>query len=292
MLPILDQLNAQISLLIAGTTPQLTAFSWFLFNAIAVSQLVMISIRWELELMDNQHWPRLHIAEVFSFLLKLGVVGTLLTFYTSALPGFGVNVHQVLPLIGQKLAASVNQSGDAAMTNSLNNAIANVPSPSLLNPIEIVTYAVVLLVTGLFHLLMFVVTAFGFIAVGVLSLTGQLVIPLLLTKHFAKYFWGWVDMMFTYSMYPFIGAAFIFVFSNSVNNFFVNAFAGGFTFVQLVLTFPVMCVLLGTFAFSIFKVPEFAAQHFGGAGATFAGLAGVAQKYLVSAVEAAAFRAF
>lgn len=280
MLRVLDQINAQISLLISGTSPQLTAFSWFLFNAIAVSQLVILAIKWELELMDNHHWPRFHLSEVFHFLLKLAVVGTLLTFYSSSLPGFGVNVHEVLPMIGQKLAATVNQSGDAAMTNSLNNAMARMPAPGLFNPIEIITYVLVLMVTGLFHLLMFAVTAFGFIAVGVLSITGQLVIPLLLTKHFAKYFWGWVDMMFTYSMYPFIGAAFIFVFSNSVNNFFVIAFAGGFTFPQLALTFPVMCVLLGTFAFSIFKVPQFAAQHFGGAGATFSTLASAAEQYL------------
>lgn len=224
---------------------------------------------------------------MFSFLIKVAVVGSLLTFYSSSLPGFGVSVHQLLPMIGQKLAASVNHSGDAAMTNSLNNAMVNMPTPGLFNPIEIVTYVLVLIVTGLFHLLMFVVTASGFVAVGVLSITGQLVIPLLLTKNFAKYFWGWVDMMLTYSMYPFIGAAFIFVFSNSVNNFFVLAFSGGFTFPQLVLTFPVICVLLGTFAFSIFSIPQFTSQHFGGAGATFAGMAGVAEKYLVGALEAA-----
>ena len=287
MLPVLNQINAQISLLISGTVPQLTAFSWFLFNAIAVSQLVMIAIRWELELMDNHHWPRFHISDVFSFLIKVAVVGAMLTFYSSSLPGFGVNVHQLLPMVGQKLAATVNQTGDAALTNSLNNVMATLPSPTLLNPLEMLTYVLVLIVTGLFHLLMFVVTAFGFIAVGVLSITGQLVIPLLLTKNFAKYFWGWVDMMFTYSMYPFIGAAFIFVFSNSLNNFLMLTLAGGLTFPQLVLAFPVMCVLLGTFAFSIFSVPQFTSQHFGGAGATFAGMAGVAQKYLVSALEAA-----
>lgn len=55
MLPVLNQINAQISLLISGTSPQIVSFSWFLFNAIAVGQLVIISIRWELELMDNIH---------------------------------------------------------------------------------------------------------------------------------------------------------------------------------------------------------------------------------------------
>ncbi len=287
MLSVLNQLNAQISLLISSTGPQLTTFAWFLFNAIAVGQLVIIVIRWELELMDNIHWPRLHVSEVFAFLIKLAVVGSLMTFYSSPLPGFGISVHQLLPSIGQTLAGTVNQAGDVTMTNALNNAMVNVPMPGLFNPIEILTYASVLVVTGLFHLLMFVVTAFGFIAVGVLSITGQLMIPLLLTKNFARYFWGWVDMMFTYSMYPFIGAAFIYIFSNSLTNFFALTLAGGLTFPQLVLAFPVMCVLLGTFAFSIFNVPQFASQHFGGAGATFAGMAGVAQKYLVSALEAA-----
>ena len=67
------------------------------------------------------------------------------------------------------------------------------PTPSILFVLEIASYLLILMLVGLFQMLLFVVTAFGFIAVAVLSITGYLMIPLLLTKNFSKYFWNWLD---------------------------------------------------------------------------------------------------
>ena len=70
------------------------AFAWSMFNVIAVYQLIMICIRWELDLMDNHHWSRFHMSDVILFLMKVSAAGIMLTFYNSPLPGFGVNFHQ------------------------------------------------------------------------------------------------------------------------------------------------------------------------------------------------------
>jgi hypothetical protein len=282
MFSILGEITAQISSLMSGSTPAIAAFAWKIFNSIAVFQLVMICIRWELDILDNHHWVRLHLSDVVLFLMRLSAAGILLTFYSSPLPGFGVSFHQLLPAIGQTLAASIDKRGDALLTASLNAAVAGMPTPSLLSIIEIATYWIVLFVVSLFQLLLFVITAFGFIAVAVLSLTGYLMIPLLLTKNFSRYFWTWIDQMVVYSMYPFIGSAFVFVLGNALNNFFVKTFAGGYTFPQLLAALPVLLVLLGTFAFCVFRIPQFTSQHFGGAGSVYSNMAAGAEEYFTS----------
>ena len=282
MFSILGEISAQVSVLMAGSTPAIASFAWKIFNSIAVFQLVMICIRWELDVMDNHHWSRFHMSDVVLFLMKLSAAGLMLTFYSSALPGFGISFHQLLPSIGQMLAGSIDQAGDAVVTANLNNAVANMPTPSLLSIIEIGTYLLVLMIVAFFQMLLFVITAFGFIAVGVLSLTGYVMIPLLLTKNFARYFWTWLDQMVVYSMYPFIGAAFIFVLGNSLNNLFVKVFAGGYTFAQLLLYLPVLLTLLGTFAFCVFRIPDFASKHFGGAGSIYSNMASGMESYVTS----------
>ena len=280
MYSLISDIAGQISVLMVGSSPAITAFSWQMFNAIAVFQLVMICIRWQVEIFDNLHWTRFHLSDVIMFLMRVSVAGALLAFYTAGLPGFGISFHQLLPYLGRALAATVNQAGDAVVTNSLNAAVANMPTPSIFSIIEIGTYLGVLVIVSLFQMLMFVITAFGFIAVAVLSLTGPLVIPLLLTKNFARYFWSWVDQMVVYSMYPFISACFIFVLGNSLNNLFARVFAGGVTFAMLLIYLPVLLVMLGTFAFCVFRIPAFTSQHFGGAGSVFSSMAEGAESYV------------
>ena len=282
MYSILSDISTQAAALMAGTIPTITSFAWKMFNLIAVFQLVMISIRWELEILDNHHWTRFHLSDVMMFLMKLAAAGLMLTFYSAALPGFGVSFHSLLPSLGQTLAATVDSAGDAQLTNSLNNAVANMPTPSILSILEIGSYLLILCLVGLFQMLLFVITAFGFIAIAVLSITGYLMIPLLLTKNFSKYFWTWLDQMVVYSMYPFIAAAFTFVLGNSLNNLVTKVFASGLTLAGMLAYIPALLVLLGTFAFAVFRVPAFASQHFGGAGGVFSNMAEGAQSYMTS----------
>lgn len=277
---ILKDLNAAISTLMNGSAPQIVAFAWSILNSIAIFQLVMICIRWELDLMDSHHWTRLHMSDVVLFLMKLSAASIMLTFYSSPLPGFGVSFHQLIPSIGQLLANTVNQAGSQLLVNNINAAVKSLPTPSLFSALETMTYVMVLGVMGIFQVVLIAVTAFGFIAVAVLTLTGPLMIPLLLTKNFNKYFFRWIDMMVVYSSYPFISAAFVFVFGNSLNNFFTNTFAGNYTFAQLLLGFTTMLLLVGTFTFSMFKIPAFASQHFDGAGSVYASMAGAAEKFI------------
>jgi len=285
MFSILGDISTQIFTLINGSIPTIMAFAWSMFNVIAVYQLIMICIRWELDLMDNHHWSRFHMSDVILFLMKVSAAGIMLTFYNSPLPGFGVNFHQLLPSIGQALASTVNQAGDAVVTDNLNNAFKNMPSPGFMNFVEIGTYLLLLMVVALFQMLLFVITAFGFIAVAVLSLTGALMIPLLLTKNFAKYFFTWLDQMVVYSMYPFIGAAFIFVLGNSLNNLLMRMFAGNVTFAQAILYLPVLLTMLGTFTFSVFQIPDFASKHFGGAGSVYSNMASGVEAYVTSKIS-------
>ena len=285
MYSILTDISTQATALMNGSIPGIAAFAWRMFNLIAVFQLIMICIRWELEVLDNHHWTRFHLSDVMQFLMKLAAAGLMLTFYSAALPGFGVSFHQLLPSIGQTLASTVDSTGDALLTTNLNNAVANMPTPSILSVLEIASYLLILMLVGLFQMLLFVVTAFGFIAVAVLSITGYLMIPLLLTKNFSKYFWNWLDQMVVYSMYPFIAAAFTFVLGNSLNNLVVKAFASGATLYQMMAYIPALLVLLGTFAFAVFRVPAFTSQHFGGAGGVFSNMAEGAQAYATKMLE-------
>lgn len=284
MFSILSEITAQISVLMNNNTAQIVKFAWVMFNSIAVFQLVMTMINWQVESMALPHWIRLPVPDLVNFLLRLGVASIMLTFYTVPLPGFGLGFHQLFPALGQSLANSINQSGDAMITANLSQAFARLPTPALLAPIETVTYLLLLGIIAVFQMLMFVVTAFGFIATAVLSMTGVLVIPLVLTKHFAKYFWNWIDQMFTYSMYPFISAVFIFVLGNSLNLFFMRMFAGSYSFAALLVALPVLLALLGTFAFCIFRIPAFAAQQFGGMGAVTSNIAAGAEAYIQKAI--------
>jgi hypothetical protein len=127
---------------------------------------------------------------------------------------------------------------------------------------------------GIVQAVLFFVTSFGFVAIGLGSLVGPLFIPfyIYMWPTQAGKFYRWLDFMIVYSFYQVV-AAFVYVWTNVIVYFFDHAIHGDYGLAHLLILIVPFLALSVTFVISMFKVPAIAAELFGGMGSTGAQMA-------------------
>jgi hypothetical protein len=117
------------------------------------------------------------------------------------------------------------------------------------------------------------ITGLGFFAVGLGQVFGPLVVTFLLIPGWSGKFWRWVDFMWIYSWYRAVAAAYVWVASNFLINFFQNSVNGDYSLGHFAGLALLMLSSILMVVFGAFKVPAFTAELFGGglghAGANF-----------------------
>ena len=73
---------------------------------------------------------------------------------------------------------------------------------------------------GIVQAVLFFVTSFGFVAIGLGSLVGPLFIPFYMWPTQAGKFYRWLDFMIVYSFYQVVATAFVYVWTNVIVYFF------------------------------------------------------------------------
>jgi len=81
--------------------------------------------------------------------------------------------------------------------------------PGFTDIIGIVVYVYTLIQMGIIQAVLFFVTSFGFVAIGVGSLLGPLFIPFYMWPTQAGKFYRWLDFMIVYSFYQVVATAFV-----------------------------------------------------------------------------------
>jgi len=241
-------------------------------NVLAALILTTKAIRWMLHGVSMWH-AHFDLASVVEFLGKFATVLILLHYYNNPLPGVSISVHQIFSHTARNVAGTIDLTILNDFLSRCKDLVDNVQKPSALNLIGIIAYFSLLVNMALVEGVLFVITIFGFIAIGVGSLLGPLFIPLLLVPAFSGVFWRWVNSMTVYSFYQVVANAFVYVWCHVLVQFFQNTVNGDYSLGHWLYLFVPFVLLNLAFGWSLFRVPSLAAEYFGGIGLVGASLA-------------------
>lgn len=252
--------------LVTGTAGTLLGVGNVELAIFAACGLILMVIRWQVSVMNLWHHAHsFHMGDLYIYLFKIVAAEAMLTYY--ARPIFGaISFHQIFPYLFQQLTNGINLSIVKSFLDQMQVFTLSLQLPSIVNLPGCFIFFSVLIMIGFLQVALFVLNAFSFVAVGMLTFVGPLLIPFFVTKRFESRFWVWLDNMIVYSSYRMLAAGFTYVFAKVFMDFFTNSLNNDYSLGNLIALFPVLLMLTVAFIWSMFKIPQFASTLFGGAG--------------------------
>ncbi|GAC1699910.1 MAG: hypothetical protein NVS9B4_00260 [Candidatus Acidiferrum sp.] len=280
----LEDITGEITKLTTAFGGQLVDIANVELTFVAIIGLVTLVSKWQLDHMNiGYHAVNFRIGDFFAFMIRLMFCSVMLFYYNNPLPG-GLNLHQIPQAFGSAIATNLDTASYDQLSARISAAINGTVQPSGLDMSGHVIYFSVLALMAVLELGMFIVNAFGFVGYAAFSLFGPLMIPLLLTKHFAGKFWNWVDGLTVYGMYGAVSASFTFIWLHVLVGFFDNSMAGDYSIGKWSAMLAGLIILSVSFLWAMLKVPSVTASLFGGVG----GPAQQATDSMVAGISAAA----
>jgi type IV secretion system protein VirB6 len=264
----LQAITDQTNQLVTANAGALVDIGYVELYFIGVFTLISMVARWQLAHMVIGFRPvNFAIGDLFLFLINLSLCSVMLHYYTAPFPGTNINFHQLPDTFARAIAGTLDTSILNDFLDRVRNAVDATNRPVPWNVVNVLIYFQVMTNMALADLVMFAVNAFGFVAHGIFSLFGPLVIPLYLTRSFRNKFWGWIDGLIIFAMYRAVAAGLSFIWLNVILGFFDYTVRGDYSLGHWLALLPTLFMLMGAFAWSMFKVPALTSMLFGGAGA-------------------------
>jgi len=261
----LSQVTDQVNALVTNYGDQLVALGTTELTFFAIFTLVGIVVRWQISHMVIGFRPvNYTIGDLLAFFINLAACSLLLHYYNAPLPGASMSIHQIFPAFAKAVTNILDQSLIDGFLDRVREAATGTQAPSAFNLTGAIVYATVLFNVAFMDLIMFAVNAFGFIALGLFTLFGPLLIPLFITRSFKHKFWQWVDGILVFSMFRAVSAAISFIYLNVMIGFFDNTVAGDYSLGHWLALIPTLILLNGGLLWSMFQVPRITGMIFGG----------------------------
>lgn len=272
--------------LIQGVAPVLMPVGWTILGIFGGIALLQTLIHSTMRQMSSHHYsPLATIIAYVSVLFRIAIASTMMTFYMVKIPGVPFNFHQLFPYLSNALSNAITKDLLVQVIGFFNDAVHFLPPVGMFSVYPALITIVALICIALAQVGMTLITAGSLAIVGVLTLCGPLMIPFYVLPGRDKKFWSWFDNMCSYSMYGFIGSAFIYVFCHAYIDFFASLHDWGLG--QWVWSILRMIVITVPFLWTMFKVPEVAHLIFGGVGGTAQGFMNAVEGLAVRAIAAA-----
>jgi hypothetical protein len=263
--------------------PSIMPFGWTILALFGVYALLQTLLQGTLRSMSMHHYNPLATTVAYvAVLFRIAIASLMLSFYMVPLPGLPFNFHQIFPYLAQALANAVTTDLLKQVLGDFNDAIHFLPPIGMFQVLPALLTILVLTLIALGQVAMTIITAGSYAIVGILTLCGPLMIPFYVLPGHDKKFWTWFDNMLAYSMYVFVGAAFIFIFCHSYLDFFSNLH--GYTVGQWLVSMPYLLLITVVFLWTMFKVPEITHILFGGFGGVASGFANSLQALAVRGI--------
>ncbi|MGC2656511.1 MAG: hypothetical protein WA324_00945 [Bryobacteraceae bacterium] len=230
----------------------------------AVFALVLIGLRMAYTAISHRHFA-MDWATLGQFVFTFLICSLLLRYYNSPLPWGGVSFHQLFTENARFLASYIDISNMNRVIAQIHQIVAGTERPSIWDPVSIIVYCWLIGEMFLIEALLFVITAFGFVATGVFVVLGPLTIPTLMFRGSAWIFWGWFRGMLTYSFYRVIASAYVFVWCSVLMMFFQNVVTGSYDLGHFLRIIGGLTAVLFAFGYGAFKVAQLTSDFFTGA---------------------------
>jgi hypothetical protein len=283
----LNQFQQSFFQQIAQIGSVLWPYGFSLLSALTIIMTVIAGIR----IMNNDHHAFHKLRNFTGVVLLLWII---MQAYTRpiALLG-GDSFSQMIPNYAAGLAAHVDSTTESTLVNTLNNFVAesqkNNGEYTIWNIQPLITTIATIILVAVLELAMFLVIAFGYLALGVVIGIGPILIPFLLVPKLDFLFWGWLKAMVKYSFYPVAGKLFLLIICQLMTTLLTTLSTSGvpgligLTMLQNSLLFVFLLVGI----YGIFKIPTLITDIFNGASST-GDVASAAQQGVRTAISLAA----
>jgi hypothetical protein len=256
-------ISQSIDQLVTQHTDLFVSDATTLLNVIAAFQLVRLAMRWMWHPYAMWH-AHVDLGELIVFMGKLAGCLIVLHYYNQPLPGVTFSFHQVFTYAARMISGTIDLSILNDFANNVNAIATNLEKPAAVDVIGIILYYCVLGNMALVEAILFAISTLGFIATGVGTLLGPLLVPFLLIPALANKFWKWIDFMFVYAFYRVIASAFVFVWIHVIVGFVQNSIHGNYSISHFLALLVPWLLLQFAFIWSMFQVPHLAHELLGG----------------------------
>jgi len=210
--------------------------------------------------------PGFDFSKFVDLLLVITFAYAMVRYYATPIPGFGVSFYHLITDQAFILADHIGNQAQADLILKLESLIKSATSWMLLTTGYSFLLSLLIIVTlALLELVIFIVTAFGYIAVGVLVLVGPIFIPFVLVPKLDFLFWGWLKAFFQYAFYPVIANAVLYVIAKlmlaMLNPFTTTSFTD---FVTALGKLPILEIVIGMGIYGTLKIPTLVNHIFSG----------------------------
>lgn len=271
-LDMISWVTTAITQLVTTNVGVFVADGFILAKLIAIYLLMVRGATYMMRAM-TMHWPMTPLDDLGLFIGKFLAVLGMLHYYSNPLPGVAFSFHQIFSETARHMAALIDLSILDQLVQRIQAITSGLEKPGFTDIIGIIVYVYTLIEMGIVQAVLFFVTSFGFVAIGLGSLLGPLFIPFYMWPTQAGKFYRWLDYMIVYSFYQVVATAFVYVWTNVIVYFFDHAIHGDYGLAHLLILIVPFLALSVTFVISMFKVPAIAAELFGGMGSTGAQIA-------------------
>lgn len=237
-----------------------------MFRGFATIMIAWFGIKCALASAGGGQGSVFHMDHFASLLMTIAFGFGMISYYSQPVPGVGVSFYHLMIDQGLNLSNQLNHSMVQDIWDRLSSLYWGLETPVLtlsLNLLEIVRYAVTVLLLAAAQAAVFGVIAFGYIAAAVAVLLGPVFIPFFIVPGLEWIFWGWLKCLIQYAFYPVVANAYLYVFGSLLIHF-VDAHPAPYDGVYLAWTFLPLVMLLLSFTYGILKIPSLVNSLFTG----------------------------
>ena len=236
---------------------------------IATIKLISMVIQFQMHGMAlSFHHRPLEIGDLMRFLLILVVCLLLETYWVNPIPGAGIGLNHFFSYIAQVIVVAIDQKSIDVLLKAISDAVLNTPQPPVFAIIDVLTYALLVIVMGLASAVLFFINCSSFVFYAVCALFGPIFIPLLMTDRFKHKFYGFIEVLISFAMIRAVASAFIFVWANFLIGFLQETFHGQYTLGVWDAHMNSVMAVFGAFLLNMAAIPKITQIIFGGSAAS------------------------
>ena len=256
---ITNMLNANSGLFVA--------MGQHLFMGLATIMLAWFGIKSALSAGD--YLGGIHFGQFASLVLTISFGFAMITYYSSPIPGFGVDFHHLITDETQYLSNAISLNMIDTLTNRLTAFEAQIEPPGMTLSASIYfNYWIIIILLSTAQAIAMVVAAFGILASAVCVLVGPIFIPFFIVPQLDWLFWGWLKCFIQYAFYQVIAAAVVYIIGNLILGILDLEPTGTISVVQLMEAFPVLFITFLAAIYALLKIPALTNHIFSGTSGT------------------------
>src|SRR5579875_318599 len=228
--------------------------------------LVSMVIRWSISGMTlNFHHQPLRLGDLTLFLVRLALCCIAINYWVTPLPGSTFSLNHIFSYFAQVIVSAIDQGSLDQLLKLLKEATDGTPTPT--NPIDIgdwFTFFDVHIILGFMNGILFMINSSAFVFYGVSALFGPIFIPFYMAASLRGKFFGFVDALLSFAMIRAVASAFIYVWEQFLNTWYLNTFHGVYSLEMWLAHIMPMTAIMLAFLLNMLFIPKITQILFGG----------------------------